>query len=70
MNEKMQVIFFKHTSHALAAFTRTADPEGKPSIENLVGDGIEARNKATVPAPRNRERDGTGDSRRPRRCRG
>jgi hypothetical protein len=51
MNEKMQVIFFKQTFHALAAFTRTADPEGMPSIENLVGDGIEARNKATVPPP-------------------
>jgi hypothetical protein len=32
MNSKMQVIYIKHTGHILAAFTRTADPEGKPSF--------------------------------------
>lgn len=51
MSDKMQVIFVKHTSHVLAAFTRTADPEGKPPIEELVRDGFPVRNYSTVPAP-------------------
>jgi len=51
MSDKMQVIFVQHTGHVLAAFTRTADPEGKPPVAELVGDGFPARNHAPVPAP-------------------
>lgn len=48
MNDKMQVLFIEHTGHVMAAFTRTADPEGKPTIESLVGDGLIVRNKKKV----------------------
>ncbi|HEX8184278.1 MAG TPA: hypothetical protein VF747_05995, partial [Blastocatellia bacterium] len=45
MSSKMQILFVKQTGHVLAAFTRTADPEGKPSIEALAGDGLIFRNR-------------------------
>jgi hypothetical protein len=44
MNDKMQVLFAKQTGHVLAAFTRTADPEGKPKVEDLTGGGLLVRN--------------------------
>jgi hypothetical protein len=44
MNDKMQVLFVKKTGHVLAAFTRSADPEGKPKVEDLTGDGLLVRN--------------------------
>lgn len=48
MSSKMQVLFVKQTGHALAAFTRMADPEGKPSISALVGNGLLVRNRKTI----------------------
>jgi hypothetical protein len=51
MNEKMQVIFIKQTGHVLAAFTRGADPEGKPAVEALVGTGLIIRNKKQILPP-------------------
>jgi hypothetical protein len=52
MSSKMQVLFVKQTGHVLAAFTRTADPEGTPSIKALVGNGLLVRNKKTIaPTP-------------------
>jgi hypothetical protein len=47
MNDKMQVLFVKQTGHVLAAFTRTADPEGKPQVSDLAGSGLFVRNRLT-----------------------
>jgi hypothetical protein len=43
VNDKMQVLFVKQTGHVVAAFTRSADPEGKPDVELLVGSGATVR---------------------------
>lgn len=40
MNDKMQVIVAKQTGHVLAAFTRMADPGGKPSSDTPAGNGL------------------------------
>ena len=45
MSTKMQVLFAKQTGHVLAAFTRAADPEGKPKVSDLTGAGLLVRNK-------------------------
>lgn len=50
MSNKMLVLFAKLTGHVLAAFTRAADPEGKPSISDLTGAGLLVRNKTGVSA--------------------
>ncbi|MGA9770386.1 MAG: hypothetical protein WBV94_15210 [Blastocatellia bacterium] len=46
MSSKLQlkVILVKQTGHVLAAFTCKADPEGKPSMQALVGAGLIVRN--------------------------
>ncbi|HYP27456.1 MAG TPA: hypothetical protein VE262_12125 [Blastocatellia bacterium] len=51
MSSKMQVLFVKQTGHVLAAFTRTADPEGAPNITDLIGSGLLVRNTTTLAAP-------------------
>jgi hypothetical protein len=52
MNDKMQVLLVKQTSHVLAAFTRAADPEGKPQVSDLLGSGLSVHNRTIVaPAP-------------------
>ena len=49
MSDKMQVLFTKQTGHVLAAFTRTADPEGKPKVSDLTGgNGLLVRNEDTT----------------------
>jgi hypothetical protein len=48
MNDKMQVLFVKQTGHVLAAFTRTADPEGKPQVSDLTGSGLSVHNLTRV----------------------
>src|SRR5262245_35738598 len=48
MSDKMQVLFVKQTGHVLAAFTRTADPEGKPEVSSLAGSGLLVRNRTIV----------------------
>ena len=50
MSDKMQVLFVKQTGHVLAAFTRTADPEGKVSANDLTGSGVRIRNVTRVGA--------------------
>ena len=40
MTKMMSLIVFEKTGHVLGAFTRTADPEGEISTEDLVGDGL------------------------------
>jgi hypothetical protein len=49
MSAKMQVLFAKQTGHVLAAFTRTADPEGKPRVGDLTGAGLLVRNRKKLP---------------------
>jgi hypothetical protein len=55
MSSKMQVLFVIHTSHVLAAFTRTADPEGKLKVEDLVGTALPVRGASPVPSVANKE---------------
>lgn len=43
MTDKMQVLFAKQTGHVLAAFTRTADPEGKVKVGELTGGDLPVR---------------------------
>lgn len=45
---KMQVLFVQLTGHVLAAFTRTADPEGKAKVSDLTGTGLPIRNRQNV----------------------
>ena len=44
MNDKMQVLFVKQTGHLVAAFTRSADPEGNAGVQSLAGTGVLVRN--------------------------
>jgi hypothetical protein len=48
MGDKMQVVLVKQTGHVLAAFTRKADPEGKPTLSTLFGRGLLVRNRTVV----------------------
>jgi hypothetical protein len=48
MNSKMQVLLVKQTRHVLAAFTRTSDPEGIPSVEETFHAGLAIRNREVV----------------------
>jgi hypothetical protein len=50
MSDKMQVVFVKQTGHVLAAFTRTADVEGKPPVGALTGNGLIIHNRKVVSA--------------------
>lgn len=40
---KMSLIVFGETGHVLGVFTRTADPEGATTAEQVVGDGLVLR---------------------------
>ena len=40
----MQVVFVKQTGHVVAAYTRSADPDGKVPVEQVAGSGIRVRN--------------------------
>jgi hypothetical protein len=50
MSDKMQVLFAKQTGHILAAFTRTADPEGKVKTAELAGGGLLVSNMRSITA--------------------
>ncbi|MFO1119692.1 MAG: hypothetical protein U1E38_06145 [Rhodospirillales bacterium] len=47
MTQNMAVLYIKHTGHVLAAFTRTADPDGTPDLAAVVGAGFMLRNPLT-----------------------
>ena len=43
MTDKMTLLFVKHTGHILAAVTRSADPTGEISAEDLARGGLLVR---------------------------
>ena len=45
--DNMSLIVFEKTGHVLGAFTRTADPEGTVTAEDVVGDGLALRDPDT-----------------------